>query len=157
MKRISPGAVVLARAVLTGDDEDVPASEDVPAEDQLGMAALITGLFILAVQRQFPQVPSRGEIIRFVAELRAALPSGTTVDARAAEGLITTVMDAKPREEIPQEVRAEVVLEVINYILDPAKIGTDELEAVLAKAVEFAEEHGLDAQLATERAHQSRS
>jgi len=159
VKKISPGAVALVRALLALDDDaDGPtAQEDVPPEDQLGVAALFTSLFVLAVQRQYPEGASRGEIIRFVAELRAALPAGTSVDARATEEMITSVVDAKRREEIPHEVAAESVMEVLQYLLDPAKIGTDELEAALARAIAFAEEHGLDAQLKVEESYGSQS
>lgn len=157
MKRISPGAVALVRALLTLDgDADVPtAQEDVPPEDQLGMAALITSLFIHAVRRLFPEGASRGEIIRFVAELRLNLPSDTSIDARATERMIMSVLDAKRREEIPQEVAAAAVVEVVQHLLDPARIGTDELEGVLAAAIASAEEHGLDAQLRVEDAYGS--
>ncbi|WBB96508.1 hypothetical protein O7553_24885 [Solwaraspora sp. WMMA2059] len=137
-------------------DADRPsAQEDVPPEDQLGAAALFTSLFVLAVQRQYPEGASRSEIIRFVAELRTALPASTSVDARAAEGMITSVVDAKRREEIPPDVAAESVMEVIQYLLAPAKIGTDELEAVFARAIAYAEEHGLDAQLRVEESYGS--
>ncbi|MFY1653847.1 hypothetical protein ACN27J_23570 [Solwaraspora sp. WMMB762] len=147
------------RTLLTLDDAaDVPTvQEDIPPEDQLWVAALTTSLFVLAVQRQYPEGASRGEIIRFVAELRAALPAGTSVDARATEEMITSVVDAKRREEIPYEVAAESVMEVLQYLLDPAKIGTDELEAALARAIAFAEEHGLDAHLKVKESYGSQS
>jgi len=159
VKKISPGAVALVRTLLTLDDAaDVPTvQEDIPPEDQLWVAALTTSLFVLAVQRQYPEGASRGEIIRFVAELRAALPAGTSVDARATEEMITSVVDAKRREEIPHEVAAESVMEVLQYLLDPAKIGTDELEAALARAIAFAEEHGLDAHLKVKESYGSQS
>ncbi|WJK42089.1 hypothetical protein O7608_06770 [Solwaraspora sp. WMMA2056] len=159
MKRISPGAVALVRALLTLDDDaDVPtAQEDVSPEDQLGAAALITSLFIHAVRRLFPEGASRGEVIRFVAELRLNLPSDTSIDTRATEGMIMSVLDAKRREEIPQEVAAASAVAIVQHLLDQARIGTDELEAVLAKAIASTEEYGLDAQLRVEDAYGSQA
>ena len=115
---------------------------------------------LTVLRRRFPAVPvtiypSSVQGDAAPAELRAALPASTSVDARATEGTITSVVDAKRREEIPPDVAAESVMEVIQYLLDPARIGMDELEAVFARAIAYAEEHGLDAQLRVEESYGS--
>jgi hypothetical protein len=132
---------------------DIPETEDIGFDEQLGLAALVIALFILAVQREFPGGASRGEVIRFVGKLRAALPADESLDTRSAEEMITRVLELKRNREVPDEVGVTGQLTVIEHLLDPAKIGPEELEKILAKAVDLTQEQGLEIQLAVERAH----
>jgi hypothetical protein len=91
----SPEMVEYIRTMVRGDHE---ANDRIEARlDEIGwdgFPALLGAVFYFAVNQRFNERTSPGEIMRFVADMRAAAPAGTPeIDANAAETLIRAAVD----------------------------------------------------------------
>ncbi|MEO3769911.1 hypothetical protein [Micromonospora sp. B9E7] len=136
----SPEMVDYIRTMVRGDHE---ANDRVEARlDQLGwdgFPTLLGAVFYFAVNRRFDEQTSPGEIMRFVADIRAAVPAGAPeIDANAAETLIRAAVDPDVETAIDPQMAGRIQGLVILAILGNHAIADDDLEALLADAVALA-------------------
>ncbi|MEU1396969.1 hypothetical protein ABZ403_13040 [Micromonospora zamorensis] len=125
------------RTMVRGDHE---ANDQVEARlDQLGwdgFPTLLGAVFYFAVNRRFDEQTPPGEIMRFVADMRAAAPAGgPEIDANAAETLIRAAVDPDVETAIDPQMAGRIQGLVILAILGDGTVADDELDALLAEAV----------------------
>ncbi|MBM0203694.1 hypothetical protein JNW90_11665 [Micromonospora sp. STR1s_5] len=128
------------RTMVRGDHE---ANDRVEARlDQLGwdgFPTLLGAVFYFAVNRRFDERTPPGEIMRFVADMRAATPAGAPeIDANSAETLIRAAVDPDVETAIDPQMAGRIQGLVILAILGDDAIADDDLDALLADAVALA-------------------
>ncbi|MFI6064453.1 hypothetical protein ACIA47_04165 [Micromonospora sp. NPDC051227] len=136
----SPEMVDYIRTMVRGDHE---ANDRVEARlDQLGwdgFPTLLGAVFYFAVNRRFDERTPPGEIMRFVADMRAATPAGAPeIDANSAETLIRAAVDPDVETAIDPQMAGRIQGLVILAILGDDAIADDDLDALLADAVALA-------------------
>ncbi|MGC4867257.1 hypothetical protein ACLQ3B_17710 [Micromonospora sp. DT53] len=128
------------RTMVRGDHE---ANDRVEARlDQLGwdgFPTLLGAVFYFAVNRRFNERTPPGEIMRFVADIRAAAPAGAPeIDANASETLIRAAVDPDVETAIDPQMAGRIQGLVILAILGDEAITDDDLDVLLADAVALA-------------------
>ncbi|WP_189043278.1 hypothetical protein [Micromonospora sonchi] len=128
------------RTMIRGDHE---ANDRIEARlDEIGwdgFPALLGAVFYFAVNRRFDERTSPGEIMRFVADMRARTPPGTPeIDANAAETLIRAAVDPDVETAIDPQMAGRIQGLVILNILGGGAVGDDELDETLAEAAALA-------------------
>ncbi|MGC4768616.1 hypothetical protein ACLQ25_06460 [Micromonospora sp. DT44] len=136
----SPEMVDYIRTMIRGDHE---ANDRVEARlDELGwdgFPTLLGAVFYFAVNRRFDEQTSPGEIVRFVADMRASTPAGTPeIDANAAERLIRAAVNPDIETDIDPEMAGRVQGLVILRILGHGATSDEDLDALLAAAADLA-------------------
>ncbi|WP_341719460.1 hypothetical protein QQG74_06885 [Micromonospora sp. FIMYZ51] len=136
----SPEMVDYIRTMVRGDHE---ANDRIEARlDEIGwdgFPTLLGAVFYFAVNRRFDERTSAGEIMRFVADMRAAAPAGTPeIDANAAETLIRAAVDPDVETAIAPQMAGRIQGLVILEILGNGAVGDDELNELLAEAAALA-------------------
>ncbi|MEU4528029.1 hypothetical protein AB0F49_07355 [Micromonospora ureilytica] len=137
----SPEMVDYIRTMVRGDHE---ANDRVEARlDQLGwdgFPTLLGAVFYFAVNRRFDERTPPGEIMRFVADMRATTPPGAPeIDANSAETLIRAAVDPDIETAIDPQMAGRIQGLVILTILGDNAVDDDDLDALLAEAVALAE------------------
>ncbi|MFG1913732.1 hypothetical protein [Micromonospora sp. NPDC048898] len=136
----SPEMVDYIRTMVRGDHE---ANDRVETRlDQLGwdgFPTLLGAVFYFAVNRRFDERTSPGEVMRFVADIRAAAPAGAPeIDANAAETLIRAAVDPDVETAIDPQMAGRIQGLVILAILGDGAVADDDLDALLSEAVALA-------------------
>ncbi|WP_435204499.1 hypothetical protein [Micromonospora sp. bgisy143] len=137
----SPEMVDYIRTMIRGDHE---ANDRAEARlDELGwdgFPTLLGAVFYFAVNRRFDEQTAPGEIVRFVADMRASTPADTPeIDANAAERLIHAALNPDIETNIDPEMAGRVQGLVILQILGHGAATSDEdLDALLAEAADLA-------------------
>ncbi|MFF0719428.1 hypothetical protein [Micromonospora sp. NPDC003816] len=136
----SPEMVDYIRTMIRGDHE---ANDRVEARlDEIGwdgFPTLLGAVFYFAVNRRFDEQTSTGEIVRFVADMRAGTPPGTPeIDANAAETLIRAAVNPDVETAIDPQMAGRIQGLVILRILGDGAIGDDDLDELLAEAAALA-------------------
>ncbi|MET8256926.1 hypothetical protein [Micromonospora sp. NPDC005205] len=136
----SPEMVDYIRTMIRGDHE---ANDRIEARlDELGwdnFPTLLGAVFYFAVNRRFDERTTPGEIMRFVAEMRASTPAGTPeIDANAAERLIRAAMDPDMETNIDPQMAGRVQGLVILQILGDGATSDEDLDALLVEAADLA-------------------
>ncbi|MFI7660904.1 hypothetical protein ACIBTW_18685 [Micromonospora parva] len=136
----SPEMVDYIRTMIRGDHE---ANDRVEARlDELGwdgFPTLLGAVFYFAVNRRFDEQTAPGEIVRFVADMRASAPVGTPeIDANAAERLIRAALNPDIETNIDPAMAGRVQGLVILRILGHGATPDEELDALLAEAADLA-------------------
>ncbi|SCF30994.1 hypothetical protein [Micromonospora chokoriensis] len=136
----SPEMVDYIRTMIRGDHA---ANDRVEARlDELGwegFPTLLGAVFYFAVNRRFDERTTPGEIMRFVADMRASTPAGTPeIDANAAEQLISAAVNPNIATDIDPQMAGRVQGLVILRILGQGAISDEDLDALLAEATELA-------------------
>jgi hypothetical protein len=128
----SPEMVEYIRTMVRGDHE---ANDRIEARlDEIGWDG-----FYFAVNQRFNERTSQGEIMRFVADMRAAAPAGTPeIDANAAETLIRAAVDPDVETAIDPQMAGRIQGLVILNILGNGAVDDDELNELLADAAALA-------------------
>jgi hypothetical protein len=103
-----------------------------------GFPRFLGTVFFLAVERRFG-ADNRGEIIRFVADLRARGGEETVdVDPHTAETTIRKVFDPALRIDVDQTAIGRIQTLVVHKILTEENLSPAELDTFLGEAEEFA-------------------
>ncbi|RIV40636.1 hypothetical protein D2L64_03165 [Micromonospora radicis] len=128
------------RTMVRGDHE---ANDRIEARlDEIGwdgFPTLLGAVFYFAVNRRFDERTSPGEIMRFVADIRAAAPPGTPeIDANAAETLIRAAVDPDVETAIDPQMAGRIQGLVILSILGDGSVGDEELDELLTEAAALA-------------------
>ncbi|WP_233558733.1 hypothetical protein [Micromonospora radicis] len=136
----SPEMVDYIRTMVRGDHE---ANDRIEARlDEIGwdgFPTLLGAVFYFAVNRRFDERTSPGEIMRFVADIRAAAPPGTPeIDANAAETLIRAAVDPDVETAIDPQMAGRIQGLVILSILGDGSVGDEELDELLTEAAALA-------------------
>jgi hypothetical protein len=107
-----------------------------------GFPMLLNVVFFLAVHRGLGPESSQADIIRFVAEMRAAAPATVpAIDANAAESLIRSALDPDFDPDIDAEMAGAIQALTIVHVLGNGAVPAHELDALLAEATEAANRH----------------
>ncbi|MFY1574860.1 hypothetical protein ACN26Z_08220 [Verrucosispora sp. WMMD703] len=136
----SPEMVEYIRTMIRGDHE---ANDRIEARlDEIGwdgFPALLGAVFYFAVNQRFNERTPPGEIMRFVADMRAAAPAGTPeIDANAAETLIRAAVDPDVETAIDPQMAGRIQGLVILNILGNGAVNDDELNELLTDAAALA-------------------
>lgn len=107
-----------------------------------GWPALLTMAYYLAVQHHFAGRYQEAEAIRLVAELRSRISTnGPEIDPASAESLLKAVFDNTVPVDIHPEELGRIELLTIYGVLSGGRISDAELDRLLDKARELAEEN----------------
>jgi hypothetical protein len=135
---INPDMVDYIRTMVKGDhaaNDRVEARLD--AQGWGDFSTLLGAVFYFAVNRRFPQGANAGDIMLFVAEMRAAPVGGPEVDANSAEGLVRAALDPTIDLNIDPQMAGRIQGLTILHILGSGKVADTDLDALLAEAVEL--------------------
>ncbi|MEV0215378.1 hypothetical protein [Micromonospora sp. NPDC050695] len=138
---INPDLPEYVRTMVQGDyAASVAVEARLDAAGWDGFPRFLAALFFLAVDRRFGAAARPGEVIMFVAELRASLSEGgPVIDVEAAEALILTTIDPSADYSASQEMIGRIQAATIQKVLTDDDLTDAELDALLAEAVEFAQ------------------
>jgi hypothetical protein len=136
---ISPDMVDYIRTMVKGDHaENDRVEARLDAQGWGDFPTLLGAVFYFAVNRRFPQGANAGEIMLFVAEMRAAAPvGGPEVDANSAESLIRAALDPTIELDIDPQMAGRIQGLTILHILGGGKVADTDLDALLAEAVDL--------------------
>ncbi|TDC01464.1 hypothetical protein E1091_02825 [Micromonospora fluostatini] len=128
------------RTMVKGDHA---ANDQVEARlDQLGwegFPTLLGAVFYYAVNRRFDDRTAPGEIIRFVADMRATVPPGVPeIDPAAAEALIRAALDPDVETDVEPQMGGRIQGLAIIRILGGGDVSDAELDALLVDAAALA-------------------
>jgi len=129
------------RTMVRGDyRENDRLEEKLDKEGWDGFPTLLGVVFYYAVKRRFVKGASPEEVIRFVAEMRAAAPAEAveSIDANAAEQLIRAALDPELDSNVDPELAGAIQGMVIVHILGAPDVTDRDLDAILAEAVAVA-------------------
>ncbi|WJK33934.1 hypothetical protein [Solwaraspora sp. WMMA2065] len=138
--KIEPDLVEYFRTMLKGD-----YAENDRLEVQLNIkgwgdfSTLMGIVFYYAVNHRLPVDASEADIVQFVAELRAAAPvDPREIDANAAERLVKAALDPDVESDFDPEMAGKIQSLTIMHVLGEGRASGDEIDAILASAVETA-------------------
>jgi hypothetical protein len=136
--QVSDRQMEALRALLEGDDRYEHLTREVLAEGNLtGYGDLGLAAFTIAARQRFPAGWSPGDVISYVAALRARLRrSGVELDPRTAE---TLIWQALGRDDLPLPAgspvnAAEDLLLVLTDLVADVRVASTGLDALLADA-----------------------
>lgn len=130
--------VAALRASLTGDDDTfAQLSAHLQSRDGPGSgtayAALQAMALTLAARRRFSPAYTASDVIRFVAQVRAAI--GDEVDPLTAERVLRAVLgDPAPAERLDEHAEALAVPALLLVLVAQERLSDEDLEALLAQA-----------------------
>ena len=130
--------VAALRAFLTGDDDTFgQLSAHLQSRDGPGSgdtyAAMQAMTLTLAARRRFGPAYTPGEVIRFVAQVRAVL--GDEVDPLTAERVLRGVLgDPVSAEGLDEHAKALAVPALLLVLVGQEKLPGEDLETLLAQA-----------------------
>lgn len=133
-------AVEFIRTLVRGDFEANNRYEQrLNEQSWIGFPRFLSTVFFLAVERRFSGPSEEGNIIKFVADLRA---SGTGEAAslfpQAVETLIRAVLDPSVKVNLDQTTMTQIQTLVVHKILTDEVLPDDELDALLGRAEQLA-------------------
>lgn len=142
---VTDDMVATYRAFLSGDHEQWKqrrAALGTSPETTRPFFALLTGLFVEAVERRFDPGVSRDEIITFIADLRSRSDDlAERLDPDASERMIAMVFDDDVSTDgIPRDQTIGVRLSVTAAIVGDEGLDGAQLEEFLAKSRNLADE-----------------
>lgn len=142
---VTDDMVATYRAFLSGDHEQWKrrrAALGTSPEATRPFFALLTGLFVEAVERRFDPSVSRDEIIGFVAEVRARSDElAERLDPHATERMISMVFDDDvATDDIPRDQTIGVRLTITAAIVGDEGMDSAQLEDFLSKSRALADE-----------------
>ncbi|MGI5145925.1 hypothetical protein ACQEVC_05915 [Plantactinospora sp. CA-294935] len=97
-------------------------------------------VFYYAVERRFGSGATQEEVIRFVAEMRAAAPAeaAAVIDANAAETLVRAALDPDLDSDVEPEMAGAIQGMVVVHVLGAPEVTDDDLDTLLRKSEEVA-------------------
>lgn len=128
------------RTMVRGDYEENDRIEAALNEEGWdGFPRFLAALFFLAVDQRFGRETEPGEIIKFVADLRAdPANSETRIDPEAAETIIRSILDPEVDYDIPMGMIGTIQAVTVLAVLAEEDPTGEELDAFLAEAVQMA-------------------
>lgn len=137
---IKPEFVEYVRTMVRGEHD---ANDEVEARlDEIGwdgFPRFLASAFFLAVDRRFAKDTPQGEIIKFVADLRAdASDGGPAMDPVGAENLIRSIVDPEVDYELSQEMIGRIQAAAVLKILTEDELTDDQLDDFFSEAVGLA-------------------
>lgn len=98
-------------------------------------------VFFLAVDRRFKDRNDAGEVVRFVADLRAnSADTAAMLEPLATEAVIRAVLDPDATFDVDQTTLGKIQTMIVHKILSEEHLSPEELDAFLAEAEELAAE-----------------
>ncbi|MEV4630431.1 hypothetical protein AB0J90_29625 [Micromonospora sp. NPDC049523] len=135
--KIKPEMVEYIRTMVKGDHE---ANDRIEAElDAQGwdnFPTLLGAVFYFSVNRRLSPKATAGEIMLFVAEMRAAAPSGSQIDPTAAEKLVRAALDPSIDISVEPQMVGRIQGMTILHILSNPEVTDQDLETLLANSVD---------------------
>lgn len=134
--------VATLRAQMLGDHEQYEQGfrQLATPADHAGYAALVAATFIIATERHFDGPVTRADLIRYVADVRARVPSASeNIEPKAAEQLLYEALTDDPFSGDP-EVNGTNQIILLAALLSDAQLTVDQLDALLAEARAIADE-----------------
>jgi hypothetical protein len=137
---IEPDLVEYFRTMLKGDYVENDRLEAQLNTKGWGDFSTLMGIvFYYAVNHRLSEDVSEADIVKFVAELRAAAPvDPREIDANAAERLVKAALDPDIEADFDPEMAGKIQSLTIMHVLGEGKASGDEIDAILASAVETA-------------------
>jgi len=137
---IKPDVVEYLRTMLRGDyAENDRLETKLDAEGWGDFMTLLGAVFYFAVNRRLNEQASENQIVQFVAEMRSVAPvDAQEIDANAAERLVKAALDPNVDVDIDPEMGATIQGLAIMYVLGEGRASEQEIDALLAEAVEVA-------------------
>ncbi|GAA0923451.1 hypothetical protein Vau01_069820 [Virgisporangium aurantiacum] len=131
------------RTMVKGDAEANDRIErKLDAEGWTGWPIFLAYCFYLAVDRYFKRPADAGEIVRFVADIRAWVgDDGPSIDPVMAERLIRSVLDEDmdiDTNALDQEMLGHVETAVVYAVLTRSNMSDVELDSFFAEAKKLA-------------------
>jgi hypothetical protein len=127
----------------TAENDRIEARLD--AAGWVGYPQFLAVAFFLAVERRFQRPADPGEIIRFVADIRASLADGgPDIDPDTAERMIRSVLDERVRFDMSAlnaEMVGRIQSAVVYAVLTEADLADPDLDQFLAEAERLASSH----------------
>lgn len=137
---VKPELPAYFRTLVRGDhaaNEQIEAKLD--AEGWDGFPRFLAALFFVSVDRRFGEDATRADVIKFVADMRAGLvDDGPEVNPEAAETLIFSIIGPSMDYDIEQQMIGRIQAATVHKVLAEGDLTDQELDAVLAEAVELA-------------------
>jgi hypothetical protein len=101
----------------------------------IGFPRFLATAFFLAVGRRFPAGGNHGEIVRFVAGLRATSPDTALIlDAQATELVIRAALEPDVTFDLDQTTIGKIQTMVLHRVLSDENLSLAELDAFLDEA-----------------------
>jgi hypothetical protein len=140
---ISNDLAEFLRTMVKGDAEANDRVErKLDAEGWTGWPTFLAYCFYLAVDRHFKRPADAGEIVRFVADIRAWIGDESPgIDPVVAERLIRSVLDESTEIDtnaLDQEMLGRIETAVVHTVLTRSNMSDAELDAFFAEAVKLA-------------------
>jgi hypothetical protein len=137
--KISSDMVEYVRTMVQGDHE---ANSRFEAKiDEAGwdnFPKLLGAVFFFAVDHQFGGEATSADVMRFVAEMRAAAQvEPAVIDANAAEDLIHSALDPAITNDVEPEMAGRIQALTIMHILGSADFSEQDLDDLLEEAVQL--------------------
>jgi 3-methyladenine DNA glycosylase/8-oxoguanine DNA glycosylase len=137
---VKPEFVEYIRTMVRGEHE---ANDEIEAElDETGwdgFPRFLASVFFLAVDRRFSKDTPPGEIIKFVADLRAdASDGGPAIDPIGAENLIRSIVDSDVDYDLSQEMIGRIQAATALKILTEEELTDKQLDDFFSEAVGLA-------------------
>lgn len=129
------------RTMVRGEYEENDRLEaKLDAEGWDEFPTLLGAVFYYAVTRRFAEGASQEEIIRFVAEMRAAAPAeaAEAIDANAAERLVRAALDPGVESDVESEMSGAIQGLTVMHVLGAPDVTEQDLDALLAEALKLA-------------------
>ena len=137
---INPELPAYIRTLVRGDhaaNDQIEAKLD--AEGWDGFPRFLAALFFVSVDRRFGEDATQADVIKFVADMRADLgDDAPEVNPAAAETLIFSVIDPSIDYDIDHQMIGRIQAATVHKVLAEEDLTDQELDAVLAEAVELA-------------------
>lgn len=128
--------VATLRALLTGDHDQYERgfSRLATPADHGRYAALLAAAFTIAAERHFSGSVTRADLIRYVADVRARVPSaGENIEPKVAEQLLYEALTDDPFTGEPRVIGMHQMI-LLAALISDAQLTPIELDAFLADA-----------------------
>jgi hypothetical protein len=138
---VTADQVAALRAYLSRDNDEADRlnRELVESGAAEGIAELVYAAFVIASRQKFPPGWSRGEVIRFVAQVRALLSERPDIlDPLAAEHQLRRALGESVTDHSGEEARARAQVVLLDALIQSMALDDVELARLLGEAQEVA-------------------
>lgn len=129
--------VTALRTYLVGDADDWERlhRDLIESGDVAGYGEFVYAAFVAAVRQRFSPTWTKGDVIQFVAGIRAALSEDpNAIDPRAAEHLIRRALNDPVTDEIDAETKARAEVLLLAALIEDEQLDDSALEEFLSRA-----------------------
>ncbi len=139
---VTDDEIAVLRAHLSGDQALQQELQDHLASPaaRSRYATLVAAAFFEAVDRRFADGGTTGDVIAFVADVRARSERlADSIDAQAAERLIRSALTDEDVSDLDADTKGRLFIVLLTALASDEQFSGDELDAFLAEACKTAD------------------